>query len=102
MHPEQLKHLLTMDKPSLHLKWMYNMQKLDPELAILASIPQDPNHHPEGSVWEHTMMVVDEAVLISRREQLSAFDHAILFLAALCHDMGKATNTQVQPDGKIT
>lgn len=102
MHPQELKHLLMMDKPSLHLRWMAQTGKLDPDLSILMSIPQDVDHHPEGSAYNHTLMVVDKAIEISRRERLDDFDHAVLFLSALTHDMGKATHTQISDNGKIT
>lgn len=102
MHPEQLKHILRMQKPSTHFMFLYEHNKLDPELNALIGVPQDKDHHPEGSAWVHTLMVVDEAAEISRREHLDSFDHAVLILAALTHDMGKATNTQIHPDGKIT
>lgn len=102
MHPQELKHILRMDKPSQHLVWMAQSNKLDPELAILSSIPQDKNNHPEGNVFIHTIMVMDQAVEISHREGLSEFEHAVLVLSAMCHDLGKATHTQIHEDGRIT
>ena len=102
MHPQVLKHLLQMVRPSQHLSFMYDTNRLDSELSILADIPQDKEHHPEGSAFAHTLMVVDEAVSISHREQLDSFAHAVLVLSALCHDMGKATHTQISAEGKIT
>lgn len=84
------------------LRYLADSNKLDPELEALRSIPQDKDHHPEGTALEHTIMVVNEAADISRREGLDSFDNAVLRIAAITHDMGKATHTQIQPDGRIT
>ncbi len=68
-----------------------------PEAAVLANIPQDPKHHPEGNVYIHTMMVVDYAASV--RDQ--AVRPLPFMLSALCHDLGKAVTTQVGDDGRI-
>ena len=33
---------------------------LVPEMAALVGCPQEPEWHPEGDVWVHTLMVIDE------------------------------------------
>jgi tRNA nucleotidyltransferase (CCA-adding enzyme) len=73
--------------------------ELYPELINLIGVAQDPRHHPEGDAWDHTMQVVDQAVQISRREDL---DRMVMVLAGMCHDMGKVSTTEVQGDGTIT
>ena len=65
-----------------------------PELAAIVDVPQDPQWHPEGDVWTHTLHVCDVAALIARREQLNEDERMVLMFAALCHDLGKATTTQ--------
>ena len=62
---------------------------LFPELEALIGVQQDPEWHPEGDVWEHTLHVCDAAARIADREQLEGEDRAVLILAALCHDLGK-------------
>ena len=52
-------------------------------------MPQDPVWHPEGDVWVHTMMVIDEAAALRTGE---ASDLALMY-AALCHDFGKPAVT---------
>jgi tRNA nucleotidyltransferase (CCA-adding enzyme) len=74
---------------------------LYPELARLVGFEQDPVWHPEGSVWEHTLQTVRQAVLIARRDNLSTEDRGILVLAALLHDVGKPYTTQTREDGRI-
>lgn len=75
---------------------------LDKEIAALYGIPQDTVHHPEGHVYTHTLMVLDAAAEIAERENLSQVDTAILRLAALLHDVGKVSTTEIHADGRIT
>jgi len=68
--------------------------ELYPELAALPGIPQDPEWHPEGDVWVHTLHVCDAAAAIADRDGLHDEERAILLFAALCHDLGKANTTE--------
>jgi tRNA nucleotidyltransferase (CCA-adding enzyme) len=74
------------------------VDRLFPELKALVGCPQEPEWHPEGDVWVHTLMVVDEA-----RRRLEGLDHAkqvTVMLGAVCHDFGKPPTTAVV-DGRI-
>ncbi|MBA4104821.1 MAG: polynucleotide adenylyltransferase [Pirellula sp.] len=66
---------------------------LYPQLEALRGCPQDPQWHPEGDVWIHTLHVCDAAAQIAARDHLGSDERAILLFAALCHDLGKATTT---------
>jgi tRNA nucleotidyltransferase (CCA-adding enzyme) len=73
-----------------------------PELAALARVPQDPEWHPEGDVDTHTMLVVDAAARIARRDALGGDDRAVLMFSALAHDFAKATTTALRErDGRM-
>lgn len=61
-----------------------------PELAALRGVPQDPEWHPEGDVWTHTLLVLDAAAGLRRRDG----DDFALMLGALCHDLGKPATTE--------
>jgi putative nucleotidyltransferase with HDIG domain len=63
----------------------------------LKKVPQSPKHHPEGNVWNHTMLVVDEAA--GKKGQSK--DPEAFMWAALLHDIGKADATN-QKKGRIT
>lgn len=78
--------------PSKGLKYLYDSGwiNLYPELKNLIDVPQDPEWHPEGDAWVHTLHVTDEAVKIADRENLIGEDRITFILAALCHDLGKA------------
>lgn len=89
------KILLQYNKPSIEFESMRktNMLKSFPELKSLLDCPQDIRHHPEGSVWNHTMMVLDVAATLRSQSK-----HPLIFmLAALCHDLGKPLVTKELP-----
>jgi tRNA nucleotidyltransferase (CCA-adding enzyme) len=72
--------------------------RLFPELKALDGCPQEPEWHPEGDVWVHTLMVIDQA-----RQRIDDLDHArrlSVMLGAVCHDLGKPSTTAVI-DGRI-
>lgn len=99
---ESEQHLLEDDQPSHYFRdlaangWFdetYPFTMLDK----LRKIEQSEKFHPEGSVWEHTMLVVDMAA-----EGRHLSDHPRVFMwAALLHDLGKAVTTKVR-GGRIT
>ncbi|MFA5353098.1 MAG: HDIG domain-containing metalloprotein [Thermodesulfovibrionales bacterium] len=91
---EWRKLLLKGTKPSKGLRFLREIGALPPELQALVGLEQDPTWHPEGDVWEHTLLVVDEA---SKMESKSL---ALMF-GALLHDVGKANTTVHDSDGHI-
>lgn len=66
-------------------------------ISRLRNIKQSPKYHPEGSVWNHTMLVVGQAA--KRKEQSS--EARTFMWAALLHDIGKGETTKIRK-GKIT
>jgi tRNA nucleotidyltransferase (CCA-adding enzyme) len=79
------------------------VEKYYPELQALVGTEQEPLWHPEGSVWIHTMMAVDQSAKITRRAELgfSYEDRLTVMLGVLCHDLGKPSTTELGEDGKI-
>lgn len=73
-----------------------------PEIGALAGVPQDPHWHPEGDVGTHTMLVVDAAARVAKREGLEGDARAVVVFSALCHDFAKPATTQLRDrDGKM-
>ncbi len=66
-----------------------------PEVNALIGVPQDPVWHPEGDVWEHTLLVCDAAAAIARRDKLIDGERLVLMFGALCHDLGKPGTTKL-------
>jgi tRNA nucleotidyltransferase (CCA-adding enzyme) len=103
VYEEWRKLLLKSERPSLGLQVGMDLgvfQKLHPEFVTLVETAQDPIKHPEGNVWEHTKIAVDEMSAVARREKLIEAEMWPLMLAALCHDLGKTVTTE-EKDGKI-
>ncbi len=69
-----------------------------PELDALRGVPQSADHHPEGDVWVHTLHAMD-AFADERLQQ--PWEDLVVGLAVLCHDLGKAERTTVEPDGRV-
>ena len=94
------KLFLLSEKPSLAFDWLEKigrLQELLPELYALKGVKQNPEFHPEGDVFEHTMQAVDAAAQADYATNEKRF---MLCLAALCHDLGKVTTSCVI-DGRI-
>jgi tRNA nucleotidyltransferase (CCA-adding enzyme) len=72
--------------------------RLFPELEAMVGCPQEPEWHPEGDVWVHTLMVVDEAR--TRIDDLDRGRAVAVMLGAVCHDLGKPSTTALV-DGRI-
>lgn len=64
--------------------------------AELAATPHDPGWHSEGDVLVHTRMVVEALVADSGWRALPDRLRQVTFLAALLHDVGKATTTRLE------
>ena len=74
------------------------VERLFPELDALVGCPQEPEWHPEGDVWVHTLLVIDQA-----RERIDDLDYpqqVAVMLGAVCHDLGKPATTAFV-DGRI-
>ncbi len=65
-----------------------------PELNALQGLPQDPEWHPEGDVWRHTLCCLDALTEMTDWASLPTADRAALAFAVLCHDLGKARCTR--------
>lgn len=68
--------------------------KLPHQLRALVGVQQSPEHHPEGDAFVHTGHVVDAMASILSREGIAGDRRVVFMLAAVCHDMGKATHTR--------
>ena len=68
-----------------------------PELAALIGCRQDPEWHPEGDVWNHTLCCLD--AFARRRDEIgrNACEDVVVGFAVLCHDFGKPSCTAYDP-----
>ena len=92
--------LLTYEKASVYFKELRENKNLEldfPEIYDLIGVIQSPIHHPEGDVFNHTMMVIDEAAKLKNK----AKNPLGFMYSALCHDFGKVLTTTTKEDGRI-
>ncbi len=68
-----------------------------PELEALDGCEQDPEWHPEGDVWVHTLHCLDS---FARNRSGDEWEDLVVGLAVLCHDMGKPSTT-IHKDGRV-
>ena len=102
---EEFKKLfLKSQKPSIGLNLLKELEVLVyfPELKALIDCIQDEEYHPEGDVWIHTLMALDELAKILNEEKIDdEYRKIYLFYGILCHDFGKPFCTK-EINGKIT
>ena len=102
---EEFKKLfLKSQKPSIGLNLLKELKVLVyfPELKALIDCIQDEEYHPEGDVWTHTLMTLDELSKILNEEKIDdEYRKLYLFYGILCHDFGKPFCTK-EINGKIT
>ncbi len=80
----------------VHTGWI----SLFPEIEALLMTEQDPIWHPEGNAFEHTAHVCDAAADICIRDDLFGEEQLVALMAALLHDVGKATTTVKNDQGR--
>jgi tRNA nucleotidyltransferase (CCA-adding enzyme) len=95
------KLLLQAERPSIGFELARELSvvhRLWPEIAALIGCEQEPEWHPEGDVWVHTLLVIDGARI--RISGLARAEQVIVMLGAVCHDFGKPATTAFV-DGRI-
>ena len=72
------------------------------EFIILKDIKQSKRWHKEGNAWNHTILVAKEMYKIINNQlaNIPLNDKKVLMIAALCHDLGKATTTYFDDNDK--
>lgn len=98
---EITSHLMEDEKPSNYINEIAITEIFNeypfPMLQKLKTTEQSKKYHPEGSVWNHTMLVLDEAAKVRTQSK----EPEEFMWAALLHDIGKPATTRVRKD-KIT
>lgn len=75
-------------------KWLRHF----PELEALVGCEQDPEWHPEGDVWTHTLHCMNA---FARERIGNEWEDLVVGFAVLCHDLGKPATTYRSDDGRI-
>lgn len=95
-------HLLEDVKPSAYFRKIENEDFFNKEypftlLSRMKDTEQNPEWHPEGNVWNHTLNVVDNGALV--RDESN--DKTVFMWSCLLHDIGKPVTTR-ERKGRIT
>jgi len=101
VYGEWRKLLLKSPKPSVGFKLMRELGIIEyyfPELHALIGVAQSPVWHPEGDVWIHTMMCIDEMVALYTDDEKNNLK---MMFSIICHDLGKAVSTVRDDEGNI-
>jgi len=103
VNEEFFRLLLESPMPSAGLEELFKLDALHqlcPELYKLTLSIQDSVFHPEKdsyghhTVWQHTKITVDQAKRLAERRDFSPQKKLALLLAALYHDIGKASTAR--------
>ena len=92
---EEFLKMINIGQPRKMLNLLSKFKILEiifPEISKLKDIPQDPRWHPEGTVFEHTVRVMEKLIGESMELQI----------AGMFHDIGKLTTTIIHTDGHIS
>ena len=89
------KLLLQSTSPSIGLRLLREMGGLRffSPLDQLETTPQEKVSHPEGSVWNHTLMALDTMATFRSGEWR---DDIVMMLTMLLHDIGKPFTTVIE------
>ncbi len=101
---EWSKLFLKSTKPSTGLQLALETGIIDflhPEIKSIIGCEQEPEWHPEGDVWQHTLFCLDKAADIIRREELTERESLAIMFGTLCHDFGKPFVSELTK-GRIT
>lgn len=96
MNTELKEILLNTSKPSTYFEHLEESETFH-ELFQTKGVIQSPIHHPEGDVWTHTMMVLDQGATLKNQTS----NPLGFMLTCLFHDLGKTKTTTVEEDGRI-
>jgi tRNA nucleotidyltransferase (CCA-adding enzyme) len=75
-----------------------NWVRYFPELAALIGCKQDPEWHPEGDVWVHTLHCMNA---FAKERTGDSWEDLVVGFAVLCHDLGKPSTTKIDDNGRI-
>lgn len=99
---EITKLLFKSERPSLGFALALEIgliKQYYPSLFSLTTTEQDPRFHPEGNVWNHSLLSLDAAVQLLKQTAFPEDSKLAILLASLLHDIGKSTTTTKDSSG---
>jgi poly(A) polymerase len=71
-----------------------------PELPLLRL--EEDEHHHHKDVYEHTLTVLEQAMVLESTHEPTSGPDPVLRLAALLHDIGKPRTRRFESDGRVS
>ena len=71
-----------------------------PELPLLRLEADEHHHHKD--VYEHTLTVLEQAMVLEQAHEPASGPDPVLRLAALLHDIGKPRTRRFEKDGRVS
>ena len=100
---DELSKLLRTEAPRAGLQLLVDTglaARVLPELPALRL--QIDEHHHHKDVYEHSLIVLDQAIELERQRHPDSPPDLTLRLAALLHDIGKPATKRLEPGGVVT
>ena len=91
---EEMTRILTGKNPAYALQLLFDtgiLAAVLPEAARMSGVTQPEQFHPEGDVFEHTLLMLRHM----------AYPDPLLAWSVLLHDVGKPETRSVEPGGRI-
>jgi poly(A) polymerase len=100
---DELVKLICADHPVPGLRVLVETGLADRVLPELPALKlESDEHHRHKDVYEHSLTVLEQAIMLERLRDEPAAPDAVLRLAALLHDIGKPKTRRFQPGGTVT
>jgi len=100
---DELVKLIRADHPVPGLRVLVETglaERVLPELPALKL--ESDEHHRHKDVYEHSLTVLEQAIMLERLREVPDAPDAVLRLAALLHDIGKPKTRRFQNGGTVT
>jgi poly(A) polymerase len=100
---DELVKLVSADRPVPGLRVLVETGLADRVLPELPALKlESDEHHRHKDVYEHSLTVLEQAIVLERLREMPDAPDAVLRLAALLHDIGKPKTRRFQPGGTVT
>ena len=94
---EEIKKVFLLEKPSDFFRYLLANNMLHyhfAEISVLAGVPQVEKYHPEGDVFEHTMLALDRFIELIDEDLIEGEKRCMLAYSILMHDIGKGVTLE--------